>query len=68
MSLGTLYICPTPLGNLDDITLRVLQVLRSVDKIAAEDTRHTRKLLSHFEIRAVLTSYHEHNKQKKHRF
>ncbi|EEG76590.1 16S rRNA (cytidine(1402)-2'-O)-methyltransferase [Dethiobacter alkaliphilus] len=65
MSLGTLYICPTPLGNLDDITLRVLQVLRSVDKIAAEDTRHTRKLLSHFEIRAVLTSYHEHNKQKK---
>ena len=65
MNRGTLYICPTPLGNLEDITLRVLRVLRSVAKIAAEDTRHTRKLLTHFEIHASLTSYHEHNKQKK---
>ena len=65
MKPGTLYICPTPLGNLEDITLRALRVLRSVAKIAAEDTRHTRKLLTHFEIHASLTSYHEHNKQKK---
>lgn len=61
----TLYLCPTPLGNLEDVTLRVLSVLRTVDKIAAEDTRHTRKLLSHYDIHTPLTSYHEHNKHKK---
>jgi len=59
---GTLYVCATPIGNLEDITLRVLRVLREVDIIAAEDTRHTRKLLSFYEISAQLTSYHEHNK------
>ena len=60
-----LYLCPTPLGNLEDVTLRVLNVLRTVQKIAAEDTRHTRKLLSHYDIHTPLTSYHEHNKHKK---
>lgn len=62
---GKLYICPTPIGNLDDITLRVLKVLEEVDLIAAEDTRHTIKLLNHFEIKKPLTSYHEHNKREK---
>jgi len=59
--IGTLYICATPIGNLEDISLRVLRVLREVDIIAAEDTRHTRKLLSHYEISTNLTSYHKHN-------
>lgn len=59
---GKLYICPTPIGNLDDITLRVLKTLESVDLLAAEDTRHTMKLLNHFEIKKKLFSYHEHNK------
>ncbi len=62
---GKLYICPTPIGNLEDITLRVLRVLQEVDYIAAEDTRQTIKLLNHFEINKSLTSYHEHNKAKK---
>lgn len=62
---GTLYLCGTPIGNLEDITLRVLRLLRECDLIAAEDTRHTRKLLNHFEINTPLTSYHEHNKQTK---
>ncbi|MDW7652226.1 MAG: 16S rRNA (cytidine(1402)-2'-O)-methyltransferase [Bacillota bacterium] len=61
----TLFLCPTPIGNLEDVTLRVLQVLREADKIAAEDTRHTRKLLSHYDIHTPLVSYHEHNKHKK---
>ena len=51
-----LYLCPTPLGNLEDVTLRVLNVLRTVQKIAAEDTRHTRKLLSHYDIHTPLRS------------
>ncbi len=59
---GRLYLCATPIGNLDDITLRVLNTLREVDLIAAEDTRHTVKLLNHFDISTPLTSYHEHNK------
>lgn len=58
---GTLYLVATPIGNLADITVRALDVLRSVDLIACEDTRHTRKLLSHYEISTKLVSYHEHN-------
>lgn len=64
-SVGTLYIVPTPIGNLEDITLRALRVLREVTLIAAEDTRTTRILLRHFEIATPLTSYHEHNKLTK---
>ncbi len=62
---GILYICGTPIGNLGDITLRALETLKKVDLIAAEDTRNTIKLLNHFEIKAPLTSYHEHNKAQK---
>lgn len=59
---GTLYLCATPIGNLEDITLRVLRTLQEVDLIAAEDTRNTIKLLNHFEISTPMTSYHEYNK------
>lgn len=59
---GKLYLCATPIGNLEDITLRVLRTLREVDLIAAEDTRNSIKLLNHFEIKTPLTSYHEYNK------
>ncbi|MGB9679979.1 MAG: 16S rRNA (cytidine(1402)-2'-O)-methyltransferase [Thermoanaerobacteraceae bacterium] len=62
---GNLYLCPTPIGNLEDITLRVLKVLNKVDIIAAEDTRHTIKLLNYYNIKKPLTSYHEHNKRDK---
>ena len=62
---GKLYICATPIGNLSDITLRALETLKSVDLIAAEDTRHTRQLLTHFDIHTPLTSYHEHNRYEK---
>jgi len=62
---GKLYLCPTPIGNLEDITMRVLRVLGESDIIACEDTRHTLKLLNHFEIKKKLISYHEHNKEKK---
>ena len=62
---GKLYICPTPIGNLEDITYRTLRVLNEVDLIAAEDTRHSVKLLNHFEISKPLTSYFEHNKNTK---
>jgi len=63
--MPTLYVVATPIGNLEDITLRALRVLREVSLIAAEDTRTTRKLLSHYGIKARLTSYHEHNKKAK---
>ena len=62
---GTLYLCATPIGNLGDITERVLRTLQEVDLIAAEDTRNTLRLLNHFEIRKPLTSYHEYNKYTK---
>ena len=62
---GTLYLCATPIGNLGDITQRVLDTLREVDLIAAEDTRNTLRLLNHFEIKKPMTSYHEHNKYDK---
>lgn len=65
---GKLYLCATPIGNLDDITLRVLDTLKSVDLIAAEDTRHSIKLLNHFEIKTPMTSYHEYNKIDKARY
>lgn len=62
---GKLYLCATPIGNLEDITLRVLRVLKEVDLIAAEDTRNSIKLLNHFEIKTPMTSYHEYNKIEK---
>jgi len=65
MPYGTLYVVATPIGNLEDITLRALRVLKEVDVIAAEDTRHTQILLSHYGIHTPLTSYHEHNEKTK---
>lgn len=62
---GRLVVCATPIGNLGDITLRVLEALRQSDLVAAEDTRRTRKLLTHYEISAHLTSYHQHNRRSK---
>ncbi|MCB6345281.1 MULTISPECIES: 16S rRNA (cytidine(1402)-2'-O)-methyltransferase [Enterocloster] len=62
---GTLYLCATPIGNLEDITFRVLRTLKEADLIAAEDTRHSIKLLNHFEIKTPMTSYHEYNKVEK---
>lgn len=62
---GTLYLCATPIGNLGDISERCLEILRSVDLVAAEDTRRTLQLLNHFDISKPLTSYHEHNKKTK---
>lgn len=63
--MGTLYLCATPIGNLEDVTFRVLRILKEVDVIAAEDTRQTIKLLNHYEIKTPLVSYHEHNKMQK---
>ncbi len=65
MTTGTLYIVSTPIGNLEDITLRALRVLKESDIIAAEDTRHTRHLLDRYQISTQLTSYHDHNKEDK---
>ncbi len=63
--IGMLYLCATPIGNLEDITFRVLRTLKEVDLIAAEDTRNSIKLLNHFEIKTPMTSYHEFNKVEK---
>ena len=65
---GTLYLCATPIGNLEDITYRVVRTLKEADLIAAEDTRNSIRLLSHFDIRTPMTSYHEHNKIEKARW
>lgn len=62
--VGTLYLVPTPIGNLDDMTYRAVRILKEVHVIAAEDTRQTKKLLHHFDIHTRLVSYHEHNKKK----
>lgn len=62
---GTLYLVGTPIGNLGDMTYRAVEILQQVDFIAAEDTRHTRQLLNHFQIKKPLTSYYEHNKEAK---
>ena len=65
MMPGTLYLCATPIGNLEDMTFRVIRILKEVDLIAAEDTRNSIKLLNHFEITTPMTSYHEYNKYEK---
>lgn len=65
---GTLYLCATPIGNLEDMTFRVIKTLKEVDLIAAEDTRNTIKLLNHFKIKTPMTSYHEYNKIDKARY
>ena len=62
---GKLYLCATPIGNLEDMTYRVIRTLKEVDLIAAEDTRNSIKLLNHFEIKTPMTSYHEYNKIEK---
>lgn len=64
-STGTLYVVGTPIGNLEDVTLRALRVLRQVDVIAAEDTRHTGQLLGRYDIRKPMISYHEHNEARR---
>lgn len=65
---GKLYLCATPIGNLEDITFRTLETLKTVDLIAAEDTRHSIKLLNHFDIKTKMTSYHEYNRVEKARY
>lgn len=65
MKTGILYLCATPIGNLQDMTMRVVETLGSVDLIAAEDTRNSIRLLHHFDIHTPMTSYHEHNKVEK---
>ena len=65
MSKGKIYLCATPIGNMGDITLRALEIMKQVDLIAAEDTRHTRKLLKQYNVTTPLTSYHRHNERQK---
>ena len=62
---GMLYLCATPIGNLEDMTFRAVRILKEVDLIAAEDTRNSVKLLNHFDIHTPMTSYHEYNKYEK---
>ncbi len=62
---GTLYMCATPIGNLEDMTFRAVRILQEVDLIAAEDTRNSIRLLQHFDIHTPMTSYHEYNKIEK---
>ena len=62
---GILYLVATPIGNLEDMTYRAVRIISEVDLIAAEDTRHSRALLAHFDIHTPMTSYHEHNKYEK---
>lgn len=62
---GTLYLVPTPIGNLSDMTSRAAEILRDADIVACEDTRHTRILLTHLGIERPVVSYHEHNKRKR---
>src|SRR5215213_5141237 len=62
---GTLFLVATPIGNLQDITFRAVETLKTVDLIACEDTRHTRKLLNHFSVKNKLVSYHEHNEAER---
>jgi 16S rRNA (cytidine1402-2'-O)-methyltransferase len=64
-SPGILYIVSTPIGNLEDITIRALNILKAARIIASEDTRHTQKLLHHYDIHTYQTSYHDHNKEEK---
>ena len=63
--MGKLYVVPTPVGNLEDMTFRAIRILKEVDVIAAEDTRNSIKLLNHFDIHTPMTSYHEYNKIEK---
>ena len=65
MSTGRLIVCPTPIGNLEDVTLRVLSALREADVVACEDTRRTRVLLERYGVSAKLVSYHEHNERER---
>ena len=62
---GTLYLCATPIGNLEDMTFRAVRILKEVDLIAAEDTRNSIKLLNHFEIKTPMTSYHERSEERR---
>src|SRR3979409_1111853 len=64
-AVGRLLVCPTPIGNLEDVTLRVLAALRDADVVACEDTRRTRTLLDRYGVSAPLVSYHEHNEEKR---
>ena len=61
--MSKLYVCPTPLGNLEDMTYRVIDTLKKAEFVAAEDTRHSIKLFNHFQINTKMISYHEHNEQ-----
>ena len=60
-----IYIVPTPIGNLEDITIRALEILKKVDLVLAEDTRKSKKLFDHFDVKTPLSSYHQHNEHKK---